>query len=144
MTTRESIYSALYNLLHASASFASASRKFKMYTDLNASDFPALTMAQIHESYKNNGTGLPPSKTFNCEVYVYCSVDQSATGASPASQINTLLDAIDAALAPGPNGRQTLGGLVWNTNIDNTINIEDGTVAGVAIAIIPIIIRVTQ
>ena len=144
MTTREQIYGGLFSLLAGSASFTTTSRKFKHFADTNAADMPYLTMAQLHETIKNNGSGLPPSKEFHVEAYVYCAADQSATGATPSSMINPLLDAIEAALAPGVNGKQTLGGLVYHAHISDTITIEDGAIAGIAIAIIPILIRVTQ
>ena len=145
MATREQIYIALFNKAAAAAAFGLTSRKLRLWSEVRAADMPALFMSELNEGYKLNGSGIPPSKEFSVELYLYAPVERVPVGAAPVSPLNDILDAIEAALGPSlATGRQDLGGLVYNAYIENSITKDDGSLGEIAVAIIPITIRVTK
>lgn len=85
--------------------------------------------------------GLPPRWTLTADLFVYVQAPDDAT--APATVINPLLDAIEAALAPDPvDNLQTLGGLVAHCWIAGKIETDEGVLGGQAVAIVPIEILV--
>lgn len=136
---REPIYAALFAKLAAAATFKTASRKLKHYSEVSPPDQPALFMAQITEDPRQQ-TKLPPLWHMKVECYVYARVEDTEI---PGQIINTLLDALTNAIAPLPAfNQQTLGGLVHNCWIDGVIDIFEGLLANQVVVIIPITITV--
>lgn len=141
--TREPIYAALFAKLQAAASFKTASRRLRHWSDVPAGQQPALFMAQRAESVvaQQPVPGLPKKVTLEVDVYVYV---RAAANAAPGPLINPLLDAIDAALRGDPiTGKQTLGGLCEHAWIEGTIETDEGTLGEQAVAIVPIRILAT-
>ena len=141
MATREQIYSALFTLVSNSSGFITKSRKVRNWSEVQPSDMPAIFQAQTGENFQQTGSGVPAKRIFNAELYVYAySPNNSDT---PATQLNSLLDAVETALAPDFSGKQTLGGLVSHCWIEGQIATDEGTLGQTAVAIIPIRILAT-
>jgi hypothetical protein len=137
---REPIYAALFTRLSAAASFNTASRRLRHWSDVTSAEQPALFQAQKSEAAQRL-RGQPPKWTIDVDVYVYAQAPDDQT--SPAAVLNPLLDAIEAALAPAgadavTSGAQTLGGLVSHCWIAGKITTDEGVLGGQAVAIVPI------
>jgi len=132
---REAIYSALFTKLQGSANYVTTSRRLLHWNDVQASQQPALFMAQRTE-VATTDRGIPTRWTMTVDVYVYARTDG---GLAPGPIINPLLDAIENALAPNAvENAQTLGGLVSWCRIEGAIETDEGTLGDQLVAIIPI------
>jgi len=143
MVVREQIMQALFALVSGSSSFVTASRRLKLWTDVSEAEKPAIFQYERDDVY-SNGKQYLPIVEMNVELYVYTAPGMDS-GVTPISILNPLIDAIDAALRPGPasNGRQTLGGLVSHCYIDGKVMKDPGDIDGDGIAVIPIKILAT-
>src|SRR5579885_1773961 len=138
--SREQISVAFFNLIRSAASFTAASRRFVHWDQVNETQMPFLTMLKTGEQRGRQGEGLP-QLTITEHVFIYLKTSM-APNEEPASTMNALLDAIDAAVAPsgadGLNGnRQTLGGLVSHCYPFGPAFIDTGDVDGKAVAAFP-------
>ncbi len=141
---RETIMTALFNLVSASASFATTSRRLQLWSNVAPSDRPALFLCERGGTYARAGEAVPESVTLNVDIFLYTDAgkDQSAV---PATTLNNLIDAVDAALAPDAlTGLQTLGGLVSHCWIEGRIMKDAGDLDGDGIAVIPVRILVPR
>ena len=140
---REKIYAALFAALQSSANFKTASRKLKHWADVEAIDQPALFQAQKTES-ASTVPGQPTVWMLYVDVYVYANT-QGDPKIAPSQIINPLIDSIVVALAPNPiQNRCTLGGLVEFAVIDGAIQTDEGVLGDQAIAVIPVVLKVTS
>jgi hypothetical protein len=138
--TREQIAAAFFDLIAGAASFTATSRRFVHWDQVNETQMPFLTMLKTGELRSRQAEGLP-ALTINAHVFVYLSAGMDP-GDIPDTAMNTLLDAIDAAVAPSGadalNGnKQTLGGLVAHCFPFGPVFIDTGDVDGKAVAAIP-------
>lgn len=138
--TREQIYSALFALVSAAGAFTTKSRKIKHWTEVRPAEMPAIYQLQKAEIFENAARGIPSRKYYYLDLFVYAYSPNNAD--TPSIQLNSLLDAIEAALAPDYTGNQTLGGLVSHCWIKGTIETDEGVLGQTAVAIIPIEILV--
>ena len=139
---REAIYSSLFNLVKASASFKTASRRLRLWSDVNASDKPAIFVVQRPQNYVNASTATPAKVTLEAEIIIYTNAGKDPNYVG-ATDLNNLVDAVDVALAGNPvTGNQTLGGLVNHCWIEGKIFIDPGDLDGDGLAIIPVKITV--
>jgi hypothetical protein len=138
--SREQIYSALFALVGDAAGFVTVTRRIKEYADVDQSTQPALLQTELGEKW-DAPPGMPPLVVLNAKLFLYC--ESGDPTAVVSSQINTLLDAVTAALAPPPDGeeRQTLGGLVFHCRIAGDVTIAEG-LSGQSEAVVPIEILV--
>lgn len=141
---REQIYSALFTRVGNAAGFATKSRRMRHFASVAPADRPALFMNERAEQYARPADDAPATVTL--DVMLYLCVDAGGdSGAAPASALNGLLDAVDAALASDAHtGRQTLGGLVWHCRVEGRITKTPGDMEGDGIAAVPVRILVTQ
>lgn len=141
---REPIYEALFALLSGAAAFATASRRLRHWSAVASVEQPALFQVQRKETAKAE-EGSPTMWRAELDIYVYCQAPDDET--APATVLNPLLDALEAALAPqGADraaGTQTLGGLVKHCWIGGTIETDEGALGGQAVAIVPVEILAT-
>lgn len=138
---REAIYAALFEKLKAVPGLVFSSRRLQHWSDVPAINQPALFMAQTGQSC-TQVRGMPKKWTFAAQVYVYANTSGDD---APASVLNPLLDAIEAALTPDIGVVcQTLGGLVEHCWIEGEIQTDEGALGDQAIAVIPISILVTS
>jgi hypothetical protein len=133
--TREPIYAALFGLVSPIAGLITTSRKLKHWSDVPASQRPALFQAQVSET-TGQFTGRPTVWTLNLKLYVYVSTKGAA---SPGEVINPILDAITAKFNGAlPGSPQTLGGMVHWARISGSIETSEGTLGDDEVAIIPV------
>jgi hypothetical protein len=134
---REPVYAALFALLADAAPFVTTSRRLRHWSDVGPAEQPALFMVQKSET-ADPVKGLPTKWKALVDLYLY--VQSTDTDTAPASLLNPLLDAIEAALAPGVNagGVQTLGGLALHAWIAGKIETDEGVLGGQTVAIVPI------
>ena len=96
-------------------------------------------MRQKTETAAIKALGAPPVWTLSAEFYLYA--HQSDPYAAPASVLNPLLDAVEAALAaPYATGLQTLGlpAIVQHAYIAGRIVTDEGLLRDQGVAIVPI------
>ena len=138
--TREQISVAFFDLIKGAADFAATSRRFVHWDQVNETQLPFLTMLKTGEQRGRQSEGLP-TLTINAHVFVYLSAGMDPEDV-PDTAMNTVLDAIDAAVAPSGadavgGNRQTLGGLVSHCYPVGPAFIDTGDVDGKAVAAIP-------
>jgi len=142
MQSREAIMQTLFALVSGSASFVTASRRLRLWGDVSAGEKPALYQYEREDTY-SNGKNYLSIVEMNVDLYIYTAPGMDS-GVTPASMLNPLIDAIDAALANGRiNNRQTLGGLVSHVWIDGKVMKDPGDLDGDGLAMIPIKILAT-
>ena len=140
--SRETIMQALFARLETAGSFATASRRLRLWTALAPADAPALFLAERSETRDRPSEATPGRTTLEADIFLYTYAGEDPN-AVPASSMNALLDSIDAALAPDPvTGTQTLGGLVSHCWIAGKILNDPGDLDGKGVAILPVKILV--
>ena len=139
--SRETIYSALFTLVSEAADFVTTGRRTQIITQMQASQLPALFQQQVSED-THQVTGVPPQYTLRVDIAIYAINPDTAQAATP--QLNMLIDAVEAALAPSPvTNRQTLDGLVSHCFINGKTDIFEGDLGNRAAAVLPIEILTT-
>ena len=148
MTTREAIYSALFNLSAGVtrnagvSSFAYRSRRVRTFSQIP--EWPALCQAE-HDENVNARTSLPSIKTLGAVWLIYHNVGKDET-VIPATESNSILDALDTMFPDDTSDprydRQTLGGLVHKVAISGRVIKEHGDLDGQALLIVPLKITV--
>jgi hypothetical protein len=140
MPTREQVSAAFFDLVAGAADFAATSRRFVHWDQVNETQMPFLTMLKTGEVRARQAESLP-TLTINAHVFVYLSAGMDPEDV-PDTAMNTLLDAIDAAVAPSGadalgSNKQTLGGLVSHCYPLGPAFIDTGDIDGKAVAAIP-------
>lgn len=116
--------------------FLTTGRRLKMWSAVAAQ--PALFLDDRGTEYPGHPTGLPPKRLLMADAWIYSNAGKNPD-AVPATALNALLDAIEAALAPSPvTNTQTLGGLVTHCWIEGKPEYYSGHLDGQAIAMVPI------
>ncbi len=141
---RAAVATALVNLL-TGATFAPAvngattwktvSQKIKLFSDVPPQARPALFVAKHHETTVYQSENLPPKMTMNFNLFIYTNGKANTT---PAQDLDTIMDALDAVLAPNATGRQTLGGTVSHCYIDGQTLFDPGDIDGDGLIWVPI------
>ena len=139
MIAREPIYAALWALVSGAGDFATASRRLRHWSDLGPAEQPAIFMSEKGGVARVKALGAPVVWTLYADIWVYAfSADPYA---APATILNPLLDAVEAALAPVPaTGIQDLGlpAMVQHAYISGKIETDEGVLGDQAIATIPV------
>lgn len=139
MTSRETIYGALFTLL-SGISGLTISRRLKHWADLPKSQQPALFIVQRTETAATQ-SGQPTRWTLHCDLYLYCHSTDPAI--APITVANGILDQITTMLDMQPAfGKQTLGGLVSYCRIQGAIQTDEGVLDDQSVCIIPVEILV--
>jgi hypothetical protein len=137
--TREPIYEALFAVLSAIPNLVTTSRRLQHWSDVPAASQPALFQSQKKELQVPK-KGFPAKVTLQCDIYLYVNTGNDLS-VTPATTINPLMDAIEAALAPNPaTGVQTLGGTVSHCWIEGEIMSDEGVLGPQGVLIIPVFI----
>jgi hypothetical protein len=139
MISREPIYAALFALVAGAADFVTTSRRLRHWNELTPAEQPALFMRQKSEVAAVTARGAPTVWRLAVDLYVYA--QESDPYAAPASVLNPLLDAIEAALAaPVATGLQTLGlpAMVQHAYIAGKVAIDEGVLRDQIVAIVPV------
>ncbi len=130
MNSREAIYAALFaqlqainaNLAPGAPSIQAFSRRF--VSSSRADLQPALLMTEVGEEYEHLAFGAPAKVTLIANVFIYTR-DGADPNAVSATNLNGLLDSLEAAINPVFPGEQTLGGLVRWARIAHRQTIYD-------------------
>ena len=136
---REAIYSALWSLAAGAAHFASANRRLRHWADLAPAEQPALFMSEKGGYAVTKALGGPTIWTLHADFYIYA--HSSDPYLAPATLLNPLVDALEAALAPSPaTGIQNLGlpAMVQHAYIAGKVETDEGVLGDQAIAIVPV------
>ncbi len=133
---REQIAVAFFDLVAGTKGLTQTSRRFVVRSAVNEMQMPFLTVRKTGERRSRRDDG---SQTLVIEVSVFIYFAASMDPEDhPDSTMNTLLDALDAAVAQRDGGgKQTLGGLVENCYQLGKAKIDTGDVDGKAVAEIP-------
>jgi len=137
MIIREQIYTALWALGANAARFASANRRLRHWTDVAPAEQPALFMSEKGGQAAIKKLGAPIVWTLYAEFYAHSSDPYLA----PATILNPLIDAFEAALAPSPtSGIQNLGlpQMVQHAYISGKVQTDEGVLGDQGIAIVPV------
>jgi hypothetical protein len=139
MITRETIYAALFEAIDSAADFVTVDRRLRHWSDVSPAEQPALFMAQKTELATVKTLGASTVWTLAVDLHVY--VHSSDPYLAPATVLNPLLDAVEAALAPSPTtGIQDLGlpAMVQHVYISGKIETDEGVLGDQAVAIVPV------
>jgi len=139
MIVREKIYTALWALGANAARFASANRRLRHWTDVAPAEQPALFMSEKGGQGAIKKLGAPIVWTLYAEFYIYA--HSSDPYLAPATILNPLIDAFEAALAPSPtSGIQNLGlpQMVQHAYISGKVQTDEGVLGDQGIAIVPV------
>lgn len=139
MIARETIYTALFTRAAAAAAFVTTSRRLRHWSGLTPAEQPALFMHQKSETAKVQALGAPTVWTLFVELYIYTHASNPYT--APASVLNPLIDAVEAALLPAAaTGIQDLGlpAMVQHATIIGKIQMDEGVLRDQAVAIVPV------
>lgn len=139
MIIREWIYSALWELGASAARFASANRRLRHWADVAPGEQPALFMSEKGGQAAVKKLGAPIVWTLYADFYLYA--HSSDPYLAPATILNPLLDALEAALARSPTtGIQNLGlpAMVQHAYISGKVQTDESVLGDQAIAIVPV------
>jgi hypothetical protein len=140
---RELIYQALFDTLSGIPGIVTASRRLQHWTDVPETSQPALFQSQKSE-HQIPRKGFPAKVILQCEIYLYVNSGNDLSVA-PSPQMNSFMDAIEAALAPAvADGFQTLNGTVSHCWIEGEVITDEGNLGPQAISIIPVNILINH
>lgn len=116
------------------------SRRLRLWSDVPRASRPCCFLFEGGRETYVWSNSAAPRRTISVQIFVYLDAgDESVCG---ASQINDVMDALDAALAPSGMdaalGRQTLGGLVHSCRIDGAPFKDPGDLDGDALLVAPV------
>jgi len=129
-SSREDVSVALFNLLLSSYNYPYASRRMKIFDDIQNVNKPALFLEEIAENHVRAKQPLPAIRTIDYKVFIFTQVDPSLGNDPtnvPITQLNNLFDLIDpvqgGVLKPDDilQNRQTLNGLVYDCYIEGNV-----------------------
>jgi hypothetical protein len=139
MIERETIYAALFARVAAAADFVTVARRMRPWSNLTPAEQPALYMRQKTETAAVPALGAPMMWRLVVELYVYAHA--SDPHVAPATVLNPLIDAVEAALAPSAvTGVQDLGQpeMVQHAYIAGKVETNEGVRRDQAVATIPV------
>lgn len=145
---REQIYSALFTtlqgaLLSPAGPFKTVSRRWQDQSQISPADRPALYQVQKDELVGTSVNGLPIHAKLTLDLVLYTSGD-SEPGSIPSTELNSLLDGVEAAIRSAtPDIAQSLGGRVSHCRIEGKIEIVENVMGSMALVVIPVEILTT-
>jgi hypothetical protein len=140
---RETAGAALFTLLQNATGITNTARKLMASSDLNMANMPMLELVAKSEMAERKGVGIPVFWTIHYFAFIY--VSTLDPGNLAETQLNNLLDSVEAALKPSPaTGKQTLGGVVFDCRINGPIERDPGFTSGIGAVAIPIEITTTS
>ena len=147
---REQIYSALLAtlqsaLLSPAGPFKTVSRRWQDPAQISPADRPALYQVQRNELARtSNINAIPIAWRATVDLVLYTAGD-AAPNVVPSTELNSLLDAIEAAIKTATPGlAQSLGGKVSHCRIEGKIEIVENVQGAMALAVVPVEILLTS
>ncbi|HJX85206.1 MAG TPA: hypothetical protein VJ723_12760 [Candidatus Angelobacter sp.] len=148
-TQREQIYSALLTtlqnaLLAPAGPFKTVGRRWQDPGQISPADRPALYQVQKYELAKTSSVNsIPINWRIGVDLVLYTTGD-SAPSSIPSTELNSLKDAVEAAIrSANPGVAQSLGGKVAHCRIDGKIEDVENVQGTMAMAVVPVEILVT-
>jgi hypothetical protein len=147
IVARMDVLNALLALVSTAAGnvvgLKTSSLRMRAIDDVNPTEMPALFLVQGEERYERTPSGalhIPPKRTMDFAIVLY-TADNQATSTVPITQLNTMVDAIEAAFAPdATTGAMTLG-KVASARLEGTIRYYDNVAQdGKSMAVIPVVV----
>jgi hypothetical protein len=142
---RETYMTALFGLVAAVANFQTTGRRVVLPRAMSDAAKPALFLVDADETYAYTAQAQKVTLRADAWIYTASGLDPNVT---PAAELNAILDALDAAVAPTgadlPLNRLTLGGLVEHCRIAGRVLKDAGDVTGLGLAIVPIEMLIPQ
>jgi len=144
MSARGTYMGALFTVLSGIANFQTTGRRLVLPRNMSDVAKPALFMVEDDEEYAYAGEQLQ-KVTLRADAWIYTAsgLDPNAT---PSTELDTILDALDAAMKPAgadiATQRFTLGGLVYHCRIQGRVFKDPGDLSGLGLAIVPIALLV--
>ena len=137
ISTRETIYSGLFDVFSNIDGFATVSRRLQDWTDVGADQQPALFQVQKGEVFIQQ-KGLPKKADLAVDLYIYAYSNDTST--PPSTILNPLLDAVENLLQPNPGQDAVtldIPGVshIW---ISGKIETDEGILGDQSVCIIPI------
>lgn len=146
ITPRETVYAALFAqlqtaLLTPTGPFKTVSRRWQPPDQISPADRPALYQVQTGEvaATSQKIAGLPITWNQKADLVIYTTGNSDPTSI-PSTELNSLLDAVEAALISIKGSPLTLGGKVYMARIDGKIESVENVSGVMALAVIPILI----
>lgn len=147
ITPRETVYAALFAqlqtaLLTPTGPFKTVSRRWQPPDQIAPADRPALFQVQTGEvaATSQKIAGLPITWNQKADLVIYTTGNSDPTSI-PSQELNSLLDAVEAALPNATKGTaQTIGGKVYTVRIDGKVEVVENVSGVMALAVIPILI----
>lgn len=143
--TIEQIYAGLFSLASTvtwgtGLTWIKSERRIRLFSDVDKDQQPWLGQAE-HDAEYAQVSSLPYKRTFPAEWVIYVATNEDDP--APTTQLNTILQAIEDALAPKVNDigypkRNTLGGLVYHCYIDGKLLKDPGDIDNQGMMIVPI------
>lgn len=133
--TREQVYQALYALTDGvSATFKTRGRRIKLPENVASEQQPALFQVQTGEVFEPL-SGTPPLRRMGVAWVIYTNVGEDAN-AVPSTEINPILDTLEALLKPAPGkDKVTLAGIVAYARFTGNVEISEGVLGQQAVSI---------
>jgi hypothetical protein len=145
---REQIYAALFAtlqgaLLSPAGPFKTVSRRWQDPSQTSPADRPSLYQVQKDEFVGTSVNGLPIHAKMTVDLVLYTAGD-SEPNSVPSTELNSLLDAVEAAIRSATPGlSQSLGGKVSHCRIEGKIEVIENVLGSMALAVIPVEILTT-
>lgn len=135
--SRETAFVALFTKLQTlSGSFNTIDRKLQLLESIAPPLLPALFVTVGKQTVAVRA-GVPPRRTLHAELFIY--VSSADAKVASGIQLNTLIDAVEACLAPPAyQAQQTLGGAVAHAWVEGTIDVYEAVKTQRAAALIPV------
>lgn len=150
MPAREDVATAVYNLVNASVGavvgLKTSGRRLRDFHEMDPPQMPALFMVQMSELVEQGALQRPAKRTMRVEFWLY-TADAQADSVVPATQLNTMIDAIEASLGGGsPDFTAGMNPLLLNgvwvaasSRIDGEIRFHENVEnTGKSVAIVPV------
>ena len=140
--SREEIYQALFAVVSDAYQWNSApSRRLKLWGDVPLGDRPALFQFEGEpDAYAYSAQPILSSQKRTIHAKLFAYIDAKDPTIVGSSQINAILDAFDAAIAPDnyDTGLFTLGGLVYSCLISGVPLRDPGDLDGDGLTIVDV------
>jgi hypothetical protein len=143
MSPRETAVAALSRRVAAAYAWASPpARRLKLWSDVPPAMRPACFIFEGGAETYAEAASPSPKRSLEVRLFIY--VDARDPRAVGAAQLNTIMDALDSALAPvgadATLGRLTLDGSVHRCAIDGKPLKDPGDLDGDGLLVVPITI----
>lgn len=144
IVSRETLYAALFAQWQTAIGSAvkTSSRHWLPPDQVAPPDRPALFQVQTGEiaATTQKIAGLPLKWDARVDLVLYTS-GSTDPGVVPSTELNALLDAIEAALPNISRGiAQTLGGKAYTVRIEGKVEIIENVMGAMAMAVIPVVL----